>query len=740
MNRMVFLVGCLAASTIGCQRSRAFVSTQADADKSASVATVNRVSKEASSARAVASTTNAERPRLLLTQERLERARLNVLGGSEVFRKMEADCAEARRTPQPSGYEGWDWGHLVARCALVWRATGRTPYAETAITYLRALLDDRSKPGDGRGGDAVVRHDHGYPIRTHAFYSALGYDWLHDAPGMTSELRAKIVDRLEAWLDWYAQSGYQRDAPISNYFTGYFLALSYAGLAISGDDPRGDEMLRKAEALFDDKIVPRYKKLLAGGDWPEGWQYGDGAAMTMALFVDGQSTALGRERLSDMPWLRDVVRHHAHAVLPDGVTAYVNGDWSSRPARMPSRALDVLSMVLPESEPESAEARFLARRLRVERDEWGWIRLLSDGPNAKAIDPRQGTRSYWAQGTGLVLARSDWGSEATFISLQCGPSVEEADHQHADQGHFEIVRGEDALLTSAADYGAFATINHNTILVDDRGTSLDYSPNQGAWGRDSTIVRYVDADTYVYAEGDFTDAYRPAKLEYGAKRSVLRAERALLFLRPGVVVMYDRVHVTDPSFRVTWAAHSLVEPVVTGTSLLLRKGKSIADVTALLPKRVKVRVVNEPEKRENAKSAYQVNETWAPTFRMELGSAPGKEVRFLTVTQTGGVGFAREPAERIEGSNIDGALIGKGSHGTAIVFPRDETTLPESGAKWNMPTAGRLIVVGLARGQRYAVTARPIESGCALEVKAGEFRAADDGGTLSVNMEGCVVR
>lgn len=730
---------CCVALVAGCQSSPTPVQVDGSAVVASKLQTVE-VWRQPPPPQVVheSQTSTNGRPRLLLTPRRLENARTSALGGSALFRELESECTEARRKPRGSGYEGWDWGHLVVRCGLVWHTTKKPEHAATALVYLQALLDDRKVVGDGKGGESVVQHDHGYPIRTHAFYSALAYDWLYDAPGMTEELRTKIVDRLDAWLAWYAESGYQRNKPVSNYFTGYFLSLSFAGMAIAGDDPRGDAMLARAETLFEELVAPRYRKILAGGDWPEGWQYGDGATVAMAFFVDGQKTARNKDRFAEVPWLREVVRHHVHGILPDGVTAYATGDWSARPTRMPSRALDVLAMVLPEGDIAAAKARFLARELRPKRDDWSWIRLLADEPRAPVVDPRKsGELSHLAQGTGLVLARSDWGKQATFVALQCGPSVEEADHQHADQGHFEIVRGHDPLLVGVADYGAFATINHNSILVNDGGRSLDYSPNQGVFGSDSKIVRFVDNDDYVYAEGDFTDAYRPAKLQWGKKRSVLRAERALVFVRPSTVVLYDRVGVDDPSFQVTWAAHSLVSPSVAGRGVVVRKGQSVLQLQALLPERPSFRVLAEPTSNDGVKSAYRVSQTFAPSFRIELSAKQADEVRFLTVAQTGGSDFVAESVERISGRHVDGAMVGK----VAVVFPRSETTMkavPTS--KWEMKSAEKLVVVGLVPGERYGIRGRPIGSRCAIEVKTGGKKVADEGGTVLVRMEACSVR
>ena len=65
-----------------------------------------------------------------------------------------------------SGYQGFEWADAVANLALCYHATGRESYAKSAAGYLAALLDDREKVGDGKGGATVVTHDSGYGIRT----------------------------------------------------------------------------------------------------------------------------------------------------------------------------------------------------------------------------------------------------------------------------------------------------------------------------------------------------------------------------------------------------------------------------------------------------------------------------------------------------------------------------------------------------------------------------------------------
>jgi hypothetical protein len=718
-------LGALAAGRYRTQRHAAV------ADAAAPPAAASKGQEPVSPARLDLTEPRGPHPRLLLTAERLERARRHRSQRSAAWTAVVSVCDQARTAPQGAGYEGWDWGNLVADCALVWHVTKDDRYAQTALLYLRALIDDAETPGDGKGGDTRARHDHGYAIRAFGFYTALGFDWLHDAPGMTPDLRARIVRRLDAWLDWYRKEGYKKDAPLSNYFIGYFGALSFAAFATSGENQ--ENLIERTERLFAETVAPAFAKL-SGGDWPEGWQYGDGVAVALAFFLDAERTAKGKDRRSEVPWVAEVVRHHAHALLPDGITAYDNGDWSSRPARMPARALEVLAMVLPDQEAESRQARFLARQLQPERDEYAWLGPLWDERGAPAEDPAKGPASFLAKGTGLALLRSDWSKQAIFVSLQCGPTFADADHQHADQGHFELVRGKDALLVDPGDYTAFATINHNSLLVDDRGEHLDYSPNQGGWGRDSAMTRFVDQESYVYAAGDFADAYRPSKLEYGVKRSVLTATREILFLRPATLLIRDRVTTAKPDYRVTWLAHALARPTIADGRITVRRGASRADVETLLPEGAVTVIREEPSNTDD--HPFTTNRTYVPSYRVEVRAEAGSraEHRFLHVVRAGEI--AGEPAERamlarVEGG--EGAVLSGGAGPTLGIFADGAASI----VRYTSPHTATHVVVGLLPHRTYAVQAEHVQDGCRVSLAPGKGKAADAGGTLLMRIDDC---
>ncbi|MGH7272230.1 MAG: hypothetical protein ACREJ3_17510, partial [Polyangiaceae bacterium] len=414
----------------------------------------------------------------------------------------------------------------------------RPDYTRAALKYFRAILDDQYRVGDGAGGDLVVRHDDGYSIRTRGCFGAIAYDWLHDAPGMTPALREHAIARFLAWSEWFAKSGYNRDQPIANYYIGWFGAVAFAGLAARGDDPRISDFYAKAEEMYEREIVPAYARKLAGGDFPEGWQYGDMVGAVLAIFADARSRdGSMRSAFDDLPWLRQIVAFRAHALWPDGKHTMDTGDWSAKPAVAPAHALLALSLVLPQADPAGKEARALARLAADPAEEWHWLAALSDDPSRSSDDPRHDEpRSFLSRGTATLTARTDWSRAGVWFGITSAPSL--SDHQHLDAGHFEIVRGSDALIIDAGGYGSYSSLSHNVIAVDDGKENDTYSPNQATWSDAAEISRHEDDGPFVYALADYASAYNPAgyPTDHPA-RSVTRAEREVIFSRspvPGV--------------------------------------------------------------------------------------------------------------------------------------------------------------------------------------------------------------
>ncbi len=670
-------------------------------------------------------------PRILLTPTRLASLKKLDAAGNPALARLGKRCDEAAAKSIESGYEAWDWSNAALSCALSWRITGNDARATTALKYLQALLDDRLKIGDAKGGLEVVRHDSGYPIRTFGLATAIAYDWLHGAPGMTPELKKSALDHLSAWIAWFKEKGYQKDKPIANYYAGYFGTVGMAGIAFEGEDPRGAELRKTAQAMWKRGVVPEMTKV-EGGQWPEGWQYGGMAAAVFAIYADTEKV------VGDLPFLHEMVDYRRHSLFPDGVHAYDNGDWSKKPAEAQPHEMWAALVALPPGDPAAARARTLAKLVKSERDEqWTWLEAIVEDPAAPTEAPDPKVTSYLAKGTGTAFARTAWSPGAVWASINAGPYL--SDHQHLDQGHFEIVRGGDALLVDGGGYGAGSSTSHNTLLVEDDGDTMIYSPNQTAESSGANIARFEDAGTFAYALADFGAAYNPAKFKGNGRRSLERAEREWVFSRTPAtgegsarLVIYDRVTLTKGSYGVTWAGHTFGNAQIAGPVTTYSSGASAATATTLLPGGVTPTSLAEPQTKK--KDSFWYNNDPPDDLkstRVEVASPKGdKERRFLHAIVIGATADKAPPSVGITGEGVDGAAI----RDEAYLFVKEGPQKKAAKVSYRAPTeAARHIIVGLAPDERYAVDAKAEGGGCKVTLSPGGDKVASKAGVLVID-------
>ncbi len=148
------------------------------------------------------------------------------------------------------------------------------------------------------------------------------------------------------------------------------------------------------------------------------------------------------------------------------------------------------------------------------------------------------------------------------------------------------------------------------------------------------LVAYARDASFVYAVGDATKSYNPAKLDLFL--------RGFLFLPPNLFVVFDRVRATDASFRKAWLLHTIDEPVVNGAVATVTNGPGKLTVRTVLPEHAVVTKVGGPGKEcwVGDRNWPAVEEPWtrdAGAWRLEISpSAPAKEDLFLHVLETDG--------------------------------------------------------------------------------------------------------
>jgi hypothetical protein len=651
-----------------------------------------------------------------------------------------SSCAKESPTI-PSGYQGFDWVAQLSACAIAWHATGDAAYATKAVGYWRALLDDRATMGDNGGGadgyngKPIVAQDSGYSMRTFGTYGALGLDWLYDAPGVDDALRQHARDRLVTWHDWYAASGYLNSVPESNYFTGYFLATWAAAIAIGADAPSGATLWDAAGTLTERVKTAMQTGFLVGGDWIEGWQYGEIAAASV-MVASAAAAENGYPAFAD-GFARDVVLFHLYGLHPDD-TFFDSGDHEDHPVEAGDEAVWASLLAAPAG-PAAGFAQQYVTRIKS-YSPTPWVRAVAKARSASWAPVDWTTAnlplSYFSSGTGTVVTRSGWGGGDVWASFQSiGRS--NADHQHNDAGHFEIARGADLLAIATPDYGTWASANNNTLLIDDGGRNSNYPPNQGAWSSPTKtrITHFSDVNIATCARGDFADAY----VNNNGGSSVVTALRDWVYVRPGVVVVSDRVAVDQPSVAVSFALHTSKTPTVSGGLLTADVGASRLSSETLLPTSTARSTVAEPT--PGGDPPWSNNDTYAPAFRAEEKSSGATSANFVHVLSAlASGGTAPQATIDIAGGARVVHVAGDPAHVVVLAdaVAGADLELPLS---YDVPNDAHQdhVVFGLP-GKAFALSVSADGATCKITLSAGtDAKVTSTDATAAFRLDGCAV-
>jgi hypothetical protein len=421
------------------------------------------------------------------------------------------DADRGSRDHAGAQYMGSEWKKLLQACLVAWAATGAPDHADTALKYFTALLDDLDSIGDGKGGDKAGSRDAGYPIRNLA-YTALAYDWLHGAPGMTPELRARARQRWAAWLDFFEHHGYHPHDPGSNYHAGYLIAATMIAIAQGGEaGDAGRALWRQvADQMWGTEMAAALAPggVLEGGDWDEGWQY---APLSVGEYALGARIARAHGiRIEGVTaWLDAVLRRHVYALNPSD-KLWAGGDFDSEAAYIAPAPMTLAAVALGDASRESRRwAKGELSRLRLgDRESLLYDALATIGESPVLVPRASWPLWYRAAGTQTLFTRTGWDHHAIWFVAECARTAA-LDHRGPNAGNFVLSRGTADLIVDPSPYGSLSTLTGNAPTVRSRQLPEGYQPSQGAWG---TKVHWLWAEQttggVVAARCDYRDAYR----------------------------------------------------------------------------------------------------------------------------------------------------------------------------------------------------------------------------------------
>lgn len=624
--------------------------------------------------------------------------------------------------------------------------------------------------------------------RYHGEAFPLVVDWIY--PSLTAEDKATIRQVFLRWSGEIVTAGYRHPEPVgmtndpqlladlqqvrfagNNYFAAHMRNLGLMALALDrGDDPDG------ALAAYLDTAVGAYLYLFnhllaadsAGGLLPEGFEYSPQTASYAAQFLWALQTSQtpGAAEAVDRTFWSDFVSSYLHAISPAAVQSDRDGElmleyqpaWygDAQDYRLPDfiNTWGALGHLLEEpdtlnairwsaihSAPGGAER--LVERVRNPNDfREAILAFMLLDPAVTPDDPRPALPlDRFAPGLNRVFSRTSWQDDATWFNYRLGWNS--IDHQMADGNHFELYRNGEWLAKGRAGYaniaeGIASSEFYNTVTIgndrpvdrDDSDWRIDLWRRGSQWNLvsdgDPTLLAQSANDLYTYVWGDATPLYNSSS--EGAT-AVLHASRSLLWLKPDVVVVYDRAETDGPGYVKRWWLQLAQPATVRGQQAVsTTAGGQQVIVTTLLPAGAAPQAVNQTE--QFVEDTIANHEPMQVRLMTEAPGAPAS-VRMLHVVQGADRGAAALPTALVRSDDgaWEGVLVGD----TVVLFPQATSPVPPDILRYSAPAAASThLISGLAPGGGYDVQRSATANGVQVTIQPGDQLRADEGGVLVI--------
>jgi len=440
---------------------------------------------------------------------------------------------------------------------------------------------------------------------------ALAYDWLYEqwSASQRAQLRIKLLDGCDYLIKVIRE---QRLSPYNVFlYNSPFQALVAGTLATYGDDPRGNAIMAFTYDLWKNRVLPVWRQIMGkNGGWHEGGEYvGIGIGQAIYQVPAMWHNATGEDLFASEPEIRGFLDFLVYRTRPDS-THFRWGDAAVAKRRIPDR------IPLAIEYHHAAAYSLGPPKGRPAPTAWPWGPFPVPELNDPAAISRLPLSKYF-DGLGLLVARSDWTPDATYVTFKAGDNF--WSHSHLDQGAFTIYKG-GALAIDSGLYGpkygsdhhmnyTYQTIAHNVITVTDPADTVPAPgkkksgprpiANDGGqrrvgsgWGVEAApldrneweekrdiyhtgLMKKILAENgLLIAIADLTPAYTN---KYSGKgtfshrtRRVESYQRIFAYDRiADAIIVFDKIRASKPRFRQRWLLHTIEQPSRTKDGFLV---------------------------------------------------------------------------------------------------------------------------------------------------------------------------
>lgn len=544
-----------------------------------------------------------------LTPERLANLKLEAAAGSARWRALKGICDSNFTTP-------WDAGPIAY--ALVYKVTGDINYRDVALSLLR---------NDIKQGVDAISPDSGYPCRSVLSRCAVVFDWLKDEMLQTDRMTTITV--MEAWGWWVwpetnpsRSTAWSINNPGDNYFHGFMMTWMI-GLALLGESPRAQGLIDMAVARWNGLLKDYLEQQGEGGYLLEGTNYGAGSMFRIFWYLWAHKTKTGVDLFPARRWTTQAVLCKLHLTTPRKDRIYPGGD-QARISSAPLSDYDRSSMLVAMNafgQPLAGYAKYWLNTISPNRDQFSFTQWEEFLWYDSLVDPMDYTKdlplTYQCLGAGLLTSRTGWDSSAKQLVFTCGPTREA--HQDRAQNGFMLYSNGDWVLGAArltSHDGLFAeTPYHNAITFGAYGQVA----NQAS----ARVINFKDQKESSTFIGEAGGAYRGLVVVDGSgNKSTLdlcdEYRREILFLKTGVVVVWDRVEALTTNYPVVANFHPKGQPIVAGRGFKCPDGDTYLEGYCVFPLDAKVASTVLTLGDDGADSSYRITTAAKPSALVNI--------------------------------------------------------------------------------------------------------------------------
>lgn len=471
---------------------------------------------------------------------------------------------------------------------------------------------------------------------------ALAYDWLYTqwTNSQRKQLLTKVIDasnyliqRIRVTEELSPYNVYLYNSPLQ--------ALMATSLASYGDSPEAELPMRWSADYWKNRVLPIWRQIMGeNGGWHEGGEYvGIGIGGAVYQLPAMWRKATNEDLFRTESGLRGFLDFLVYRTRPDG-THMRWGDSLFFDRMIPDRSALALEY------GHKASYSLGKCPSPFQPSAWPWGQLTTDALCSDRAYRDLPLQQYF-DGIGLVVARSSWDRDATYLTFKAGDNY--WSHSHLDQGAFTLFKGVPLAIDSGLygpGYGSdhhmnytYQTIAHNVITVTDPNDNLPapakkknpprHIANDGGqrrigsgWGVEKApldldewlrkreiyhtgkIHLYHSQDDLVVAVADITPAYRNKLSGQGTfshrTRRVEKYWRTIIYdRRSDVVVVYDNLISSNPEFKKRSLIHSINQPHRTSTGFITsytvqnhdRKINGQMEATLLYPENAEINII-----------------------------------------------------------------------------------------------------------------------------------------------------